>query len=458
MSGPKVVVIGAGSLFFGRQAIWQMAHSKHLNKGTLALVDTNPAHLAAMADLAEKVVAHTGVALKIEASLERRDMLAGADFVILSFAEKSVRYRGLDCRVADELGGIRMCSGDTIGPGGVFRTLRELPVILDCCRDIAELCPDAWVINYINPTAANGIGIKLYAPELKSFALCDGLHMPHVKNNYARRAGIIDDDATLSPQQDADFDFRVTGPNHFTWIVKAEYRGQDVTPDIAEKLRQEAATETNGLDTGAKAAFNTTISYELYKAFGYIPACVAHTKEYMRFWQGWGRAEPPAGVLQLWETGDRYERHWEMWNEVARYNLGVDDIASFMERTKPDHATDIVETMWGGLGKPFYMNVLNHGAVPNMPDDAFLELLCDADMQQVVPRPVGDVPVGLRGLWQQVLDTHELTARAAVECDRDLLFRALNTDPLAVNLEDNKAIMETLLDAEEERLPQEWKK
>ena len=90
MQGPKVVILGAGSLFFGRQAIWQMTHSKHLNQGTLALVDTNPAHLAIMSELARKVIAHTGVELKLESSTDRRDVLPGSDFVVLSFADKMV--------------------------------------------------------------------------------------------------------------------------------------------------------------------------------------------------------------------------------------------------------------------------------------------------------------------------------------------------------------------------------
>lgn len=193
--GPKVVVIGAGSLFFGRQAIWQMVHSEHLNSGTLALVDVDEAHLSAMAALARKVIDHTGVALKLESGT------------------------------------------------------------------------DAWVINYINPTAANGIGLRICAPNLKTFALCDGLHMP---------------------------------------------------------------------------------------------------------------------------------------------------------------------------------------------DNAFLEMLCDLSMDGPAPRPVGDAPVGLHGLWQQVLDTHELSARAAVTGDRDLLLRAFACDPMAVSLEDSRNIIEALLEAERDALPEYW--
>jgi alpha-galactosidase/6-phospho-beta-glucosidase family protein len=92
MKGPKVVVIGAGSLFFGRQAIWQMVTSEHLNSGTLALVDTDPTHLARMTALARKAIAHRGVALTLESSMDRREVLKGADFVVLSFAYKSVNF------------------------------------------------------------------------------------------------------------------------------------------------------------------------------------------------------------------------------------------------------------------------------------------------------------------------------------------------------------------------------
>jgi alpha-galactosidase len=456
MQHPKVVLIGAGSLFFGRQAIWQMCRSEHLRCGTLSLVDTNPVHLERMRALAARVVEHTGVPLKVEASTCAGEVLRDADFVVLSFADHSVKYRGLDCEIALKYG-IRMCSGDTIGPGGIMRTLREFPNILAYCREIEKLCPEAWVINYINPTAANGIGLRLYAPDLKSFALCDGLHMPHVKKLYACRAGIIQafSDEWPEPGEQA-FDFRIAGPNHFTWLLKAEYKGEDVSDRIAADMRAHAAKETEGGDTGAKARFNNAVSYQLYEAFGCVPTCTGHTKEYVRFWQGLGKTDEPIPQLSIWETGERYERHAEMWNIVDAYVLGTRPIEQFIEDHGPDHATDIIENMWAGLNKPFFINTPNVGAVSNMPDDAFLELLCDADMQGVYPRPVGPAPVGLRGLWQQVLDSHELAVRAAIECDRDLLYRAFLCDPLVSSLADSQAMIDALLAAEKEALPDRW--
>ena len=452
---PKVVVIGAGSLFFGRQAIWQMVHSPILNCGTLALVDTDPYRLDRMARLAEMVVAHNGVSLKIEAANDWRDVLAGADFVVLSFANQTVKYRGIDCTLSEKYG-IRMCSGDTIGPGGVFRAMREFPNILRCARDIEELCPDAWVINYINPSAVHGIGLHRYAPQLKSFALCDSLHMPHVKRFYAERGGVISSDAEFTPEVDMAFDMRIAGVNHFTWMLKAEYEGRDVMPAIAETIRQAAATEGDGGDTGAKALLNNTIGHMLYEVFGYVPVCVAHTKEYLPYFQGLGKLPDRVPPLSIWETEDRYERHAEMWRQVDGFVSGATPIAEFDRIIGPDHATDVIEAMVGNLGKPFYINTANQGAVTNMSDDAFLELLCDINMNGPRPRPVGEMPRGLRGLQEVVLDTHELTAEAVATCNPALLRRALLTDPLVNSIADADALIKELLEAEREVLPTCW--
>ncbi len=452
---PKVVVIGAGSLFFGRQAIWQMVHSPILNRGALALVDTDPYRLDRMARLAEMVVAHNGVPLKIEAANDWRDVLPGADFVVLSFANQTVKYRGIDCTISEKYS-IRMCSGDTIGPGGVFRAMREFPNILRCARDIEQLCPNAWVINYINPSAVHGIGLRRYAPKLKSFALCDSLHMPHVKRLYAKRGGVISSDAEFTPEIDAAFDMRIAGVNHFTWMLKAEYEGRNVMPTIAEAIRQAAATEGDGGDTGAKALFNNTIGYMLYEVFGYVPVCVAHTKEYLPYFQGLGKLPDRVPPLSIWETEDRYERHAEMWRQVDGFVSGATPIAEFDRIMGPDHATDVIENMVGNLGKPFYINTANQGAVTNMNDDAFLELLCDIDMDGPRPRPVGEMPRGLRGLQEVVLDTHELTAEAVATCNPALLRRALLTDPLVNSIADADALIKELLDAEREALPACW--
>jgi alpha-galactosidase/6-phospho-beta-glucosidase family protein len=452
---PKVVVLGAGSLFFGRQAIWQMVMSPYLNKGTLTLVDTDAARLDKLLRLARMVVEEEGVELKIEGSTDRKDVLKGADFVVLSFARNTVKYRGIDCAVSEKYG-IRMCSGDTIGPGGIFRAMRELPAIMECVDDIRALCPDAWVINYINPSSVHGIAISRYAPDLKSFALCDGLHMPHVKENYLRRAGVLTSSEAYTPDLDSRFDFRIAGVNHFTWLLTAEFDGKDVAPQIADSLRIAAEIGTDGGDRGAKALDNDAIGYELYNIFGYVPTCVAHTKEYVSYWQGLGKTKDAIPPLSIWETEERYKRHDEMWEQIDEFISGARPISEYRTTFKPDHATDIIENMVGNLGKHYYINTQNRGAVTNMNDDAFLELCCEVSLDGIKPLPVGEMPRGIRGMQELVLDTHELTAEAVVERSFDKLRRAMLTDPLVNSIADADQIIKELLEQERDVIPACW--
>ena len=455
---PKVVVIGAGSLFFGRQAIWQMVHSPHLRNGTLALVDTDVERLEQLVTLANMVKAAQGVDLQIEGVTDWRECLPGADFVVPSFAHETVKYRGIDCALSEKYG-VRMCSGDTIGPGGIFRAMREFPRILDCVADVERLCPQAWVINYINPSAVHGIGLMRFAPNVKSFALCDSLHMPYVKGRIAHMAGWgVEDRATLSPAMDADFDIQIAGVIHFTWLLKAEFQGEDKTPTVADYLRTRAAIENAQLvEAGhSKGWLNSTIAHELYEIFGYVSVCVSHTKEYVPYYQGTGVTRNGTPPLDIFEAESRYDWHEKMWNQISGYLSGAIPIEQNTMDIGPDHATDIIESMVGKLEKPFYVNTANRGAVPNMGDDSFLELLCDIDMDGPVPRPVGEMPRGLLGQQQVILDTHELTAEAVAKCDYNLLRRAMLTDPIVNSISDADAILKELLEQERDVLPDSW--
>lgn len=449
MQHPKVVIVGAGSLFFGRKAIWQMVHSPHLQGGTLALVDNDAERLDKMRRLAEMVAAHNRVPLKVEAAADHRQVLRDADFVVLSFAHRNAYYRGIDCEVSAKYG-IRMCSGDTIGPGGVFRTLREFPQIAAVCRDVEAICPEAWVINYINPTAVHGIGVRRFFPKLKSFALCDAQW--NLRKRYAELAGRPNDDklAVLS-----------AGPNHFTWLLKAEYAGENLIPAIVDQIRRNSADDANrqaqGGSSHAKGFLNNTIAAELYDCFGCIPTVVGHTKEYVRFFQGHGILHNERiPTLKLFEVPNRIRWTAEVWQRVDDYISGKIPIGDYDTEFGPDPATDVIEGMWGNLKHRFFVNTFNNGAITNMADDAFVELYCDLDMNGPRPLPVGEMPRGIRGLCETVLDTHELTAEAAHRSDRTLLRRALLTDPLTSSIADTEALIAELLDRQREALSPDW--
>lgn len=449
---PKVVILGAGSLFFGRKAIWQMVHSPVLREGTLSLVDTDPSRLDRMRQLAERVIEHNRSPLTLEASTDRNDVLGGADFVVMAFADRNAYFRGVDVETSAKYG-IRMCSGDTIGPGGIMRTCREYPQIVAAARDVERLCPDAWIINYINPAAVHGIGLQRHFPKLKSLALCDAQW--NLTQRLADIAGTPADETLIQS----------AGPNHFTWLLKAEHDGRDLTPAIVEHIRRDAENDANtqaqGTASQAKGFRNNALANELYDAFGLLATVLGHTKEYVRFYQGRGvTGTDPQPALKLFEVPARVDWTNRVWQRVDDYVAERVPIAEFDTEFGPDPATDLIEGMWAndgrGSGQRFYVNQMNRGAVPNMADDAFLELLSDVSMEGPKPLPCPPMPRGVRGLCEQVLDTHELTAEAVYRSDRALLRRAFLTDPLTASIGDTDTLIAELFERERDAVSPDW--
>ncbi len=464
-NGPKVTVIGAGSFFFGRPVIWNMVSSPILREGTLALVDTDESVLKTMMSIARRAIDETGAPLRLEGSTERTDVLPDSDFVVLTFSKRNAHYRGIDCEIS-ERHGIRMCSGDTIGPGGIFRALREIPVALEIARDVEALAPAAWILNFVNPATVLGIALDRFAPNVRSFAICDGPHEPWNRMKLLKRLGIVSQDAVSMPVEiEQHLVMDIVGVNHFTWVSRFEYQGRDLLPEWKALLEQDARAEREkftgsegGTDNNAysKAKYNAAYALDLFSVFGAYPDRIGHTKEYVPYYQGLGVAANEPEPITIFDAEERQAKMDAFWKENEAYASGATPISHFMEHGKPDHATDIIESMWGDLGKRFIVNTRNNGAVPNIQDDAILELRSDLDMGSVNPRPSGPMPLGIRGLTQQVLDTHELTAAAGATYDRELLLRALATDPIVNNLSDARHVMNDLLQAEREILRPEW--
>lgn len=443
---PKIVIVGAGSLFFGRKLIWAMNRLEGLTGGTLSLVDTDPEHLEAMRQLAHRAREHSGATHAIEATTSVREALPGADFVLLSFSHRNAHYRGVDCTISEKYG-VRMCSGDTIGPGGVFRALRELPNIIAVADAVAELCPNAWLINYVNPSTVLGMALQRHG-KTRNFALCDSLHMPFIKDNMMKWIG-------LNPEERKDFSMVIAGVNHFTWMLEANFRGENLLPKLIAAANEAGKKEP--ADAPAKGLYNQRISGRLGELFGALPVCTAHTKEYLPYFQGYGplvdqEVVPP---LSIFEHESREAVTRDMWDSIARINRGEESIEGFFKSGASDHATDVIQAIWNNTGHTFYVNVPNHGAVANLPDDAVLELACRVDRQGPAPLPARPMPLGLRSLQHVILDTHELTVEAFFKKDRDLLIRALAVDPIVNSLAVAEAVTRDLYESQKDIL-EDW--
>ncbi len=456
MHGPKITVIGAGSFFFGKPVVHKMATSPVMAGGTLALVDTNPDVMQTMVRLAERVCASTGSGVRVCGSTDRRAVLADSDFVVLTFSDRNAYFRGLDTRIAAKHG-IRMCSSDTIGPGGIFRALRETPQALAMARDVHELAPHAWLINFVNPTTVLGTALQRYAPEVKSFALCDGHHEPYCTLGWCKALGILPADATsIPPDVQARLDLTIGGVNHATFILRCSYDGQDLMPRLREVIARRAAEEAGQPKAHSKARHNDAYALQLFDLYGVYPDTIGHTKEYVPYFQGYGVAPITPEPITLFDADERAGLMAEAWRKTEEYASGARSVEDFLRDVRDDHATDIIESMWGGLGKTFFINTPNRGAVTNLPDDAVLEARCHVDMNGPRPLAIGAFPRGALALEHQVIDTHELTAEAAVTGDRALLRRAMLTDPICNNIADADACIAELLEAQRDVLPAYW--
>jgi alpha-galactosidase len=184
--------------------------------------------------------------------------------------------------------------------------------------------------------------------------------------------------------------------------------------------------------------------------------CIHHTREYVPFFQGRGVDRKEALKIATWEVEVRRARMRANWKDMRNIASGKRPIADFLLKTGADHATDIVESMWAGLGKKFYINNSNGGAVINMQPDAFLELLSEVSLNEVRPLPYGPMPRPLLGMFQRALDEHELAVEAAVTGDRQTLLTAFVASPLTQSLEDAENLIEELLRRERPYLPAYW--
>jgi alpha-galactosidase len=270
----------------------------------------------------------------------------------------------------------------------------------------------------------------------------------------------------IPPEIRQRLDLRVAGVNHFTWMFRLTHNGKDYLPawrellvrQVAEEQRANDAALNDGVDDNAraKARYNYAYALRLFDIFKAYPDRISHTKEYVPYFQGRGQAAVRPEPITVFDAEVRAAQMAQRYRETHDYAEGRKPIQEFIANGRADHATDIIESMWGGLGKPFFINTVNRGAVTNMTDDAYLELRCDVDMAGPRPQPVGPLPLGLSGLTRQVLDTHELTARAAAEFDRDALHQAMLVDPVVNSIEDAEAMIEETFVRQKDGLDARW--
>lgn len=406
----KIAMIGAGSGFGLRLSTDIMSYPE-LREGTIALMDISQENLDRATGYTKKVVELHKVPTQIESTTDRREALDGADYVIVAISVGGAAYSGspyYEEMMIPYSYGVSQQIGDTVGPAGVFRGLRTAPVMLDICRDMVEVCPDALMINYTNPMAIL-CWIMTEATPISVVGLCHS-----VQGTARRLAEYID-----VPQEEVSY--WVAGINHMSWFLEYRHNGEDAYPLLRKAMDD---PEVYAKDP---------VRFEIMRHFDYfVTESTRHMSEYVPYFrkrpellESFGLdVREPAKV-----TGDdRRSRRWEWADERLQRQLRGEEPIPL--RASHEYASHIMRSM--ETGEPFRMNgnIPNNGIISNLPQGCCVEVPCLVDNTGIHGCYVGELPPQLAALNAANVAVQELTTLAVVERDLHKAYQAVLLDPL----------------------------
>ncbi|MEW5960326.1 MAG: alpha-glucosidase/alpha-galactosidase [Chloroflexota bacterium] len=457
---PKITFIGAGSTVFAKNLMGDILQFPELAASTLTLYDIDPQRLRESQAVAHKIAARLGVNPTIEATPDRRRALDAADYAIGMFQVGGYKPATvIDFEIPQKYG-LRQTIADTLGIGGIMRGLRTIPVLLDMCREMEELCPDVTFLNYVNPMAINTWAVNR-ASAVKTVGLCHSV--PHTAAELAADIGVPIEEIS----------YLVAGINHMAFYLKFERNGQDLYP-LLQKV----------LDEGPLPAWNR-VRYEMFKRLGYfVTESSEHFSEYVPWFikrdrpdlidkfnipldEYLGRCQVQ---IKAWEFAQKAQTNPAAYNEAAlrRELAGITvmpraiewTVESFrrLEQITPsvEYGSGIIHSMETGAPRTIYGNVMNYGIIDNLPPDCCVEAPCLVDKNGVQPTRIGKLPPHLAALMQTNINVQALTVEAALTGQREHIYHAAMLDPhtaAELDLDQIWGLVDELLEAHRAMLP-----
>lgn len=433
MEGIKIVTIGGGSSYTPELIEGFIKRYPELPVRELWLVDIPEGRekLEIVSALAKRMVEKAGVPIEIHTTLDRREALPGADFVTTQIRVGHLEARAKDERIPLKYGVIGQ---ETNGPGGLFKGLRTIPVILEICRDIEELCPEAWFINFSNPAGMVTEAVLRYSGITKTIGLCNvpiGMHMAVAEMLEVEQSRIHIDFAGL---------------NHMVFGLEVYLDGKAVMGEVLDKLASgPSMTMKNIVDVGWEKDF--------IKALNLLP-CPYHRYYY----QTEKMLEQEQQALQ--DKGTRAEVVQELEKELftlySDENLAVKP-KQLEERGGAfysDAACNLINSIYNNKQDIQVVNVRNNGAISSLPADSAVEVSCIITNEGPKPIAMGGMPVAVSGLVQQIKSFERLAAEAAVTGSYRTALLAMVINPLVSSDSTAKQILDEMLEAHKEYLPQ----
>ncbi|MFF7194655.1 alpha-glucosidase/alpha-galactosidase [Streptomyces sp. NPDC008079] len=396
----KIAFIGAGSVVFTQGLLADLFAFPELKDVHIALHDIDAERLATADGAARHIAAGRGAAPLITAHAERRAALEGADFVINIIQVGMGEATRTDFDVPARHG-LRQTIGDTLGVGGIFRALRTFPVLRELGRDIAEVCPDAWLLNYTNPMAMNVQYLAEATGLTRVVGLCHSVYW--TMHDLAELLRIPLEEVT----------YHAAGVNHQAWVLRFEYQGEDVYPRLDALIAQDPQLRRR-------------VRVDMYRRLGYYPTETSeHSSEYVPWYL---HHDSEIERLRL---------------PVGAYLGIVDENVAAYEKTRAalaaglplpvegtmEYAPQVIHSITTGTPRTIYGNVPNHGLIDDLPAAGTVEVPCLVDALGVQPTRIGALPPQCAALNRTYLSTTDLVVRAAIEGDPRHIRHAAMTDP-----------------------------
>ena len=433
MRDVKIAIIGAGSAVFCKTLLLDILAIKWDVRLEVALMAPSTAKSAQVKEFADAVIAGAGINASIYVTTDRADAVKGAKYIITTFLIGGMEAYKHDYETPLKYG-VDQCIADSIGPGGIFRALRTVPVMMELADDVKRHgAPGALILNYVNPMAIvswalNGTGVD-------NVGLCHGVQT--TIELIASYVGL--------PKKDIDYFY--AGINHMTWFLRLEHNGEDLYPKLRENFEK------------PEYYANEKVRGELFRQVGYfMTESTGHLSEYLPWFRSSDRAlgmycdEPLFGG----ESGAAYK--WGL--AVAEKQRGrkiFEGLETKLPLRSIENGSYIIEAMETGRSFYFNGNVQNGGCITNLPTDCCVEVPVYADRTGLHPVYVGDLPVVCAALNRSNIDVHRLARGAAISGDPEILVMACAIDPLTatkVTLREAREMVSEMLEKERVWLPQ----
>jgi alpha-galactosidase len=431
----KITFIGAGSTVFAKNLMGDILSFPELAGSTITLFDIDPERLRTSEVVAHKVAEAVGAQPAVEVTTDRREALDGADYAISMIQVGGYKPSTVVDFDIPKKYGLRQTIADTLGIGGIMRGLRTIPVLLDMCRDMEELCPDVTFLQYVNPMVMNCWAISR-ATKIKTVGLCHSVQ--GTAEQLAADIGV----------PIGEINYLCAGINHMAFYLRFERKTADGVEDLYPRIRRV-------LDEGRVPDWNR-VRYEMFKRLGYF---VTESSEHFAEYVPWFIKRDRPDLIEefnipLDEYISRCENQIAGWQKM-RQEL-EDPTAQVAVRRSHEYGSGIIHSMETGTLRVINGNVPNHGLISNLPEGCPVEVPCLVDTNGVQPVAVGALPPHLAALMQTNLNVQALTVEAALTSKREHIYHAAMLDPhtaAELDLEQIWHLVDDLIEAHGEWLP-----